>query len=80
MLALDLEWHMRQHLAPMLFDDTEKNAVEPLRASIVAQARRSPAANKKRAAGLNDDGLPVHGFGSLLADLATLARREVSSN
>ena len=28
MLAYHLEWHMRQRLAPMLFDDTEKNAAE----------------------------------------------------
>ena len=31
MLAYHLEWHMRQRLAPMLFDDTDKNAAEALR-------------------------------------------------
>ena len=28
MLAYYLEWHMRQRLAPMLFDDTDKEAAE----------------------------------------------------
>ena len=28
MLAYYLEWHMRQRLAPMLFDDTDKQAAE----------------------------------------------------
>src|ERR1700752_724756 len=51
LLAYYLEWHMRQRLAPMLFDDTDKDAAEALRASIVAPrfregrlAERSPAA------------------------------------
>ena len=44
MLAYYLEWHMRQRLAPMLFDDTDKDAAEALRVSVVAQAQRSPAA------------------------------------
>ena len=44
------------------------------RTSVVAQAQRSPAAFTKQATGLTEDGLPVHSFRSLLADLATLAR------
>jgi hypothetical protein len=77
MLAYYLEWHMRQRLAPMLFDDTDKQAAEVLRASVVAQARRSPAAVTKQTTGLTKDGLPVHSFRSLLADLATLARNTI---
>jgi transposase len=74
MLAYYLEWHMRQKLAPMLFDDTDKEAGEARRKSVVAQAQRSKAATKKQTTGLTEDGLPVHSFQSLLADLATLAR------
>src|SRR5437764_13760954 len=77
MLAYYLEWHMRQRLAPMLFDDTDQAAAEALRASVVAQAQRSPAAVTKQATGLTEDGLPVHSFRSLLADLATLARNTI---
>jgi hypothetical protein len=68
---------MRQRLAPMLFDDSDKQAAESLRASVVAQAQRSPAAVTKQTTGLTEDGLPVHSFRSLLADLATLARNTV---
>jgi hypothetical protein len=74
MLAYYLEWHMRQRLAPMLYDDTDKKAAEALRASVVAKAQRSPSAVTKQTTGATADGLPVHSFQSLLADLATLAR------
>ena len=77
MLAYYLEWHMRQRLAPMLFDDTDKAAAEALRTSVVAQAQRSPAAVTKQTTGLTEDGLPVHSFRSLLADLATVARNTI---
>ena len=56
MLAYYLEWHMRQRLAPMLFDDTDKEAAEALRASVVATAQRSPAAVTKQTTGLTEDG------------------------
>ena len=77
MLAYYLEWHMRQCLAPMLFDDTDKDAAEALRSSVVAQAQRSKAAVKKQTTGVTPDGLPVHSFRTLLADLATLARNTI---
>jgi transposase len=79
MLAYYLEWHMRQRLAPMLFDDTDKDAAAALRASVVAQADRSPAAVTKQTTGLTEDGLPVHSFRSLLADLATLTRNTITT-
>ena len=41
------------------------------------QAQRSPAAVIKQTTGLTEDGLPVHSFRSLLADLATLARNTI---
>jgi hypothetical protein len=72
MLAYYLEWHMRQRLAPMLFDDTDPD--EALRRSVVAPAQRSKAAVRKQTTGATPDGLPVHSFRTLLADLATLAR------
>ena len=79
MLAYYLEWHMRQRLAPMLFDDTDKEAAEALRTSVVAQAQRSPAAVQKQTTGLTPDGLPVHSFQSLLADLATVTRNTITT-
>ncbi len=74
MLAYYLEWHMRQRLAPMLYDDTDKDAAEAQRSSVVAKAERSPAAVTKQTTGRTDDGLPAHSFRTLLNDLATLTR------
>ena len=74
MLAYYLEWHMRQRLAPMLYDDTDKDAAEAQRSSVVAKAERSPAAVTKQTTGRTDDGLPAHSFRTLLDDLATLTR------
>jgi transposase len=77
MLAYYLEWHMRQRLAPMLFDDTDKEAAEALRTSVVATAQRSPVAVAKQTTRMTEDGLPIHSFHSLLADLATLVRNTI---
>ena len=77
MLAYYLEWHMRQRLAPMLFDDTDPDEAEALRRSVVAQAQPSKAAIKKQTTGMTPDGLPVHSFRTLLADLARLARNTI---
>jgi hypothetical protein len=74
MLAYYLEWHMRQCLAPMLYDDTDKDAAEAQHSSVVAKAPRSPAAVTKQTTGRTEDGLPVHSFRTLLDDLATLTR------
>ena len=77
MLAYYLEWHMRRKLAPLLFDDTDKDAAEAARESVVAKAQRSPAAIRKQTTGVTPDGTPVHSFRTLLADLATLARNTI---
>ena len=63
----------------MLYDDTDKNAADALRSSPVAQAQRSEAAVTKQTTGHTTDGLPVHSFHSLIADLATLARNTVTT-
>jgi transposase len=79
MLAYYVEWHMRRRLAPMLYDDADKDAAEALRSSIVAKAQRSPSAIAKQTCGTTPDDLPVHSFQSLLADLATLAQNVVTT-
>jgi hypothetical protein len=77
MLAYYLEWHMRAKLAPMLYDEDDREAAAALRTSPVAKAQRSPAAIAKQTCGVTPDGLPVHSFHSLLADLATLTRNQI---
>jgi hypothetical protein len=71
MLACHVEWHMRERLKPILFDDDDPMAAAGERASIVAAAQPSPAALRKRAGKLTPEGGPVHSFQSLLRDLAT---------
>jgi hypothetical protein len=81
MLAYYLEWHMRQTLAPLLFDDHDRAAAEALRSSPVAKAMPSPAAKRKAASKQTEpvDGttLPAHSFRTLLSDLATLTRNVI---
>jgi transposase len=77
LLAYHLEWHMRQALTPVLFDDHDRAAAEAQRRSPVSKAQVSPAGRRKAARKRTDDGLPVHSFRSLLADLATVTRNTV---
>ena len=77
MLAYYVEWHMRQKLAPLLFDDHDKAGAHTRRSSIVAPARRSAAAEQKAHTKRTDAGLTVHSFRSLLADLATLTLNRI---
>jgi Transposase DDE domain len=78
MLAYYLEWHMRQALAPVLFDDHQRDDAAAARPSIVAPAQRSTAARRKAARKSTDDGLPVHSFQSLLSELATFTRNTMT--
>lgn len=73
MLAYYIEWHMREKLKPMLFDDEYVELARTARPSPVAKARRSDQAKAKDSTRLGEDGLPVHSFRTLLDDLATLA-------
>jgi len=78
MLAYYVEWHMRQALAPVLFDDDAKEEAEQLRDSIVAPAERSQKALRKARRKRSDDDLPIHSFQSLLKDLATITKNAIT--
>ena len=73
MLAYHVQWHMRQRLKPMLFDDEHLDEASASRASPVVKAVRSAHAKAKDAGKTADDGLPLHSFRTLLQDLGTLA-------
>jgi transposase len=77
MLAYYVEWHMRQALAPILFDDHDKAAAQMQRESIVAPAKRSLEAQAKACSNVCKDGTPVHSFRTLLSDLATITKNTV---
>ena len=79
MLACHVEWHMRERLKPMLFDDDDPIAAAQERSSIVAPAQPSPAALRKRASKLTAEGGPVHSFQSLLRDLATCTLNQMTT-
>jgi 3-oxoacyl-ACP reductase-like protein len=77
MLAYYVEWHMRQRLEPVLFDDEDPAAGRALQSSPVAPAQRSPAAKRKAASKRTDDDMPVHSFQTVLADLATIVKNRI---
>ena len=80
MLAYYVEWHMRQALAPILFQDDDRAAAAKARKSIVAPAKRSPRAEKKAATKLTDDGTRAASFRSCLMNLATITRNEIAAS
>ncbi|PPT07403.1 Mobile element protein [Geitlerinema sp. FC II] len=76
LLAYYVEWHMRQALAPLLFDDEEtpllhSDGVSPVRRSQKARAK----ARKKR----TSENLPVHSFSTLMRDLGTITLNKITS-
>jgi transposase len=71
-LAYYVEWHMREAWRELMFADTEQ-AAKATR-DPVAPARRSKAALAKAARHTLDDGTTVHGFSTLLEELATIVR------
>jgi transposase len=73
MLAYYVEWHMRQRLKPLLFDDEQLDVASAARVSAVTKAVRTEHAKAKDASKCADDGLPLHSFRTLLKDLGTLA-------
>jgi transposase len=77
MLAYYVEWHLRRSLAPLLFQDHDRAAAAGERANVVAKAGISPAARRKKARRETEEGLPVHSFRTLLAELATATRTRV---
>ena len=81
MLAYYVEFHMRQRLAPMLFDDELLFHSPPSdKPSPVAPATPSPHARRKAATKRTSHHLPVHSFHTLLQDLATIAKNRVISS
>lgn len=74
MLAYHVEHAMRAKLAPLLYDDTDRETAARMRNSVVAKAQRSPSALRKETTGRTDNGLPVQSFQGLLGDLATYCR------
>ena len=73
LLAYYVEWHMRQALSPLLFDD-EALPGERKRRDPVAPAKPTPSAIKKKTDRETKDGLSIHSFSTLIAELGTRCR------
>ena len=80
MLAYYVEWHLRERLKPLLFDDDDTEAAKALRTSVVAPAEVSPSAKDKAKHKRTADGWPVHSLHTLLDDLATISKNRVASS
>ncbi len=77
MLAYYVEWHMRSVLATLLFDDEQQVCPQLQSGSPVTPASRSPQALRKTRSKRTEDNFPVHSFGTILADLATIVKNRV---
>ncbi len=77
LLAYHVIWHLRQALAPLLFEDHDRASAAAARSSPVTAARVSPAAAAKAASRRTADGQPAHSLRTLLQNLATLTRNTV---
>lgn len=72
-LALYVEWHMRRLLSPLLFEDEELPEARLTR-DAVKPAEVSASAKEKKATRQTAEGLPVHSFDTLLAELGSRCR------
>jgi len=73
LLAYYVEWHLRRAWAPLLFEDEERHEERKRRDPVLA-AKPSASVEEKKRCHQTTEGLPVHSFKTLLADLASRAR------
>jgi transposase len=73
LLAYYVEWHLRQVLAPLLFDD-ETLATDRKQRDPVAPAELSTTAKYKKVARVSENGTPIHSFKTLMAEMGTRCR------
>ncbi|NWF82950.1 MAG: transposase, partial [Bryobacteraceae bacterium] len=73
LLSYYVEWHLRRAWAPLLFEDeqlpTERRLRDPIQ-----PAASSPSAQAKKKTRQTADGLVVHSFATLMAELASRSR------
>ncbi|HEY5519233.1 MAG TPA: IS1634 family transposase [Candidatus Limnocylindrales bacterium] len=72
-LAAYVRWHLEAAWAPLLYRDE----APPARTDPVGPPERSAAAIAKERDHRTPEGFPVHSFGTLMAELATLTRNRV---
>ena len=75
LLAYYVHWHLRQALAPLLFDDEDLEAERARRDPVLA-AQPSDSAKRKKRKRLTEDRLPLQSLETLMAHLGTRARHQ----
>ena len=70
LLSYYVQWHLRGALAPLLFDDEDLDA-HRARRDPVLKAEPSASAKRKKTKRETEDGLPIHSFKTLMAEMAT---------
>ena len=73
MLAYYVEWHLKQSLAPLLFEDEE---IDDSSLNVI-KASRSESVQSKERKKRNQENFPVHSFRTLLEDLGTICLNTV---
>jgi transposase len=74
-MAYYVEWHMREALSSLLFQDEELSENRMAR-DPVSQALSSASAMRKKSRKKTPEGFPVHSFESLMPELGTLCRNQ----
>ena len=77
-LAYYLEWHLRRKLAPVMFEDDDREGAKKKRNTPVEKAEVSDSAKRKSDTKRTKDGFCVHSFRTLLDDLGTLSLNQVT--
>ena len=72
---INLEWHLRRALAPLLFDDEDPHAHRARRHPVLP-VEVSESGKRRKTKRRTDDGLPIQSFATLMAEMATCARHE----
>ena len=76
LLAYYVEWHMRERLAPLLFEEEE--SLEPLESpSVVVPNKSQTPSRRKASTKRNSECFPVQSFRTLLTNLATITKNRV---
>ncbi len=78
MPAWYIEWHLRRSLAPLLFEDDDREAARNKRCPPAEKTAVSDSSEAKADSEVNRDGFFVHSFDTLLSDLATLTLNRMS--
>jgi len=73
LLAYYVEWHLRDALKPLLFDDEERRDINATR-DPVAPAKPSASARRKKTVRLTQSAYPVHSFTTLLEGMGTICK------